>query len=1076
MPPLLFEIAGLVHRLEDGCFLAEALRFPEMARYAATAERALKNLERSLTPFLEELPLHELHTRRAPAALRSLEVELELLPPSGTLYWREPFPLRFWAVRWESSAAHHAYIPALGIEVLGESAGELEELLLPQIQAELRRRDSTGSLSSLARYRAYRGLELVRRSFTIDLKTPRQRAEELQGESPEDSVLERVATDLCATPLPAAYEMEGLLSRLADPLTGATARSVLLVGPSGVGKTALCYALVRRRSQFQLRSTPFYETTGSRLMVGTEGFGDWQERCRQVWEEAARRRAVLLLGSLVELAEVGRSCSSPQGMAGFFRPYLSRGDLVAVVECTPEQVDLLERREPHLVESFVQLRVDPPDRSRGEAILLGCATEDPRQPSIDLEAIELIDRLHRRYATYSAYPGRPLRFLRNLLSDKGQTRIGTADVAAAFCEESGLPLFLVDEEQPMDLEQTHRFFTERITGQPEAVELVVDLMATVKAGLIPWGRPIASLLFIGPTGVGKTEMARSLAEFLFRDRKRLVRLDMSEYADPVSVQRLVGGQEGGQGVLTARVREQPFGVVLFDELEKADPSFFDLLLQILGEGRLTDEVGRLADFSNHLIVMTSNLGAQAFQRGPLGFVTDREGADHARREFTRAVKEAFRPELFNRLDRVVPFGPLGPAAIGRIAERELELIRRREGLRYRDLELRIEPGVASFLAESGFDRRYGARPLKRAVADSLLVNLGDALNRYDSRTPLEAEVRLHEGAVRVQVRRARQTAERDLGEESARAREALRLRRLCQATLWGPAVLELKNEVYQLNRLAERLSRRKRPPGAEESRWLSELPHRVGLAQRLEDLGSRCESLELQALSSLHGHAAPVEDSSSDLAAELDRLHLELYALAFEDPHQLTVIVYAEKGAPLDLLQGTYLELANRWGYETQLYEMRLVRTRASRVEEILMPLDAERMLAFTPVEGLAASPSGLLGYTLTLLGEMSGPRFSGEEGLHVFVEENRTTRCHVQTSERLREYRPPQDIHLRKSLAGPPKRRSYLRNERLVEEFPEGGRHVWTGKELASLLEGLLTARMQAEARRACGVDVTEC
>lgn len=269
--------------------------------------------------------------------------------------------------------------------------------------------------------------------------------------------------------------------------------------------------------------------------------------------------------------------------------------------------------------------------------------------------------MHRRYATYSAYPGRPLRFLKNLLEDRSGKTITADDVTARFSEETGLPLFLLNDAVKLDLEDTQRWFGSQVIGQPEAVALIIDLLATVKAGLTRAGRPIASLMFIGPTGVGKTEMAKSLAEFLFQNRERMIRFDMSEYADPIAVNRLIGGIWGAAGLLTSKVREQPFVVLLLDEFEKAHPSFFDLLLQVLGEGRLTDSSGRLADFTNAVVIMTSNLGAETFKRSALGFRDGASATSAARAHFLKEVRAFVRPEFFNRIDRIVPFAPLDEA-------------------------------------------------------------------------------------------------------------------------------------------------------------------------------------------------------------------------------------------------------------------------------------------------------------------------------------------------------------------------------------------------------------------------------
>src|SRR5262245_49742958 len=383
------------------------------------------------------------------------------------------------------------------------------------------------------------------------------------------------------------------------------------------------------------------------------GYGMWQERCHLLWREAGRLRAILHLGNLMELLEVGKSEHQSQGLATFLRPALARGDLLAVAEATPEQIAVIERQDPHLLRAFTTLRLEEPDEGPLRAILRRFA-DDRGGPRLSPDALDRVLRLHRRYAGYSANPGRPLRFLRNLLADRPATPpLEPGDVNAAFARETGLPLVLLDEAVRLDLDQARGWFAGRVIGQAEAVGLVVDLLATVKVALNRPRRPIASLLFIGPTGVGKTEMAKALAEYLFGSATRLTRFDMSEYADPVSVQRLIGGVIGSEGVLTARVREQPFSVVLLDEVEKAHPQLFDLLLQVLGEGRLTDAAGRLADFSNSVVIMTSNLGAESYLQGDFGLMPGQPTAGRAREHFTREVEKALRPELFNSIDRIV---------------------------------------------------------------------------------------------------------------------------------------------------------------------------------------------------------------------------------------------------------------------------------------------------------------------------------------------------------------------------------------------------------------------------------------
>ena len=401
----------------------------------------------------------------------------------------------------------------------------------------------------------------------------------------------------------------------------------------------------------------------------------------------------------------------------------------------------------------------PTRRGRSSA---GPRPPPPGEPPTALgRALATLDRLHRRYATYSVYPGRPLRFLTNLIHDHpaGDEAPTAPRRSPGPSRETGLPRVLLDDATPLDLDAARRWFAARVIGQDEAVDLVVDLLATVKAGLARPGKPIASLMFIGPTGVGKTEFAKALAAFLFGDGRRLARFDMSEYADPISVLRLIGGATGrGEGLLTARVREQPFSVLLLDEFEKADPSFFDLLLQVLGEGRLTDVAGRLADFRNAVVIMTSNLGAKGYRRGRSGFARGTRDRDQARAHFIREVQAMVRPELFNRIDRIVPFASLDEATARGIVDRQIGLIARRDGFRSGLVRMSIAPEVPAALARRGHDPTYGARPLKRAIERELLAPLAERINRHDTDAGLDVDVTLDpDDRPRVAVRRGSTT-------------------------------------------------------------------------------------------------------------------------------------------------------------------------------------------------------------------------------------------------------------------------------------------------------------------------------
>jgi ATP-dependent Clp protease ATP-binding subunit ClpB len=256
----------------------------------------------------------------------------------------------------------------------------------------------------------------------------------------------------------------------------------------------------------------------------------------------------------------------------------------------------------------------------------------------------------------------------------------------------------------------------RVVGQEQAVRAVADAVRRSRAGLGDPDRPTGSFIFLGPTGVGKTETARALAEFLFDDERAMVRLDMSEYMEKHSVARMIGAppgyvgfEEGGQ--LTEAVRRRPYSVILFDEIEKAHPDVFNILLQMLDDGRLTDSQGRVVDFRNAVIIMTSNIGSQ--------YIVDAGGAswDRVEERVRDELRHHFRPEFLNRVDDIIVFRPLSRSDLVRIVD--LQLVRLEQLLAARDLKLDITPEARELLAEQGYDPVYGARPLKRVIQREL---------------------------------------------------------------------------------------------------------------------------------------------------------------------------------------------------------------------------------------------------------------------------------------------------------------------------------------------------------------------
>ena len=948
MPTIEFQLTALVQSLEEDAYLEEILLFPEfrcLGDDPARLHRVLKNL---VTRLVLDIPPMELSRRRLPAGAEAGHVEVDLKPAVRSTAWEEPVTLRLPVVRWTHPTPmkddadptaiemHLAFVPALDIEVFAPQPDALETMLVEHVRTALMRTKANASLERLIWLTRSKDVQLIPIECSIESKSPKQLArEEADDRARPKSVLAEVGVDLTKEPQGHAYELDSLIARIAETLSGGEPRSVLLVGPSGVGKTAAVHEMVRRRRDLGFGSTPFWATSGAKLVAGMSGFGMWQERAANLWREASHQRAILHLGNLLELMEVGKSEHQAQGIASFLRPYLSRGDLLTIAECTPEQLPVIERQEPHLLAAFAQVPVAEPTRAQGTRILAQVATAYPGVVMpITAEALDKLDLLHRRYATYSAYPGRPLRFLRNLLTDRpqaeGREPLSPRDVTHAFSHETGLPLAILDESATLDLAAARAWFAERVIGQPEPVDLVIDLLATVKAGLTRPRKPIASLLFIGPTGVGKTEMAKALAEFLFGSRERLTRFDMSEYADPAAVNRLVGGTIQGEGHLTARIREQPFSVVLFDEIEKAHPLLFDLLLQTLGEGRLTDAAGRVADFSNAVVIMTSNLGAESFQLGAFGIVSQERTAWRSSEHFTQAVQDFFRPELFNRIDRIVPFAPLDEATILRIAHRQLDLVRSRDGLRYRGVTVTLTPEVAGLLARHGFDARYGARPLKRALDRELLAPLADRLNGYAVETPVAAQVLVRDGMLAVQAKGLVPTADDASPRAEAETVTAcMNLRRDVQKLMRCSAALEMDNEIHRLKLIEERL-RKGRATGPDDLRRLGRLSEWRKIRRSIDDVFAAACVLEDDGLLGLVSTRMSNHDAErrANLSTRLeagradwDRALLALYLRRFEKPDDVVVAVFSEDASLLMLLSEAYVRVAEETGGRIEVWQ-----------------------------------------------------------------------------------------------------------------------------------------------------------
>ncbi|MCK6546152.1 AAA family ATPase [Myxococcota bacterium] len=539
-----------------------------------------------------------------------------------------------------------------------------------------------------------------------------------------------------------ASHRDAVVDALFAILASKRAPSALVVGPSGAGKTAVISELAHQLAanspgkgdathhRRALDGTRIWHVTGMRMIAGAKYLGEWQARVAKIVDLVSAESDVLYVGNLLELVTSERSRSGLT-VSQFLLPAIAAGELSVIAEATPDALAVAERFDAPFVRAFQRLPIPPLDQSLTTAVLEGAAERLAREHGVRWSkgAITAALDVVARFGDAESLPGSGLEVLGAMVrltpaDAKVKRELGATDAVRAFAKTSGFPEALLDPTKRLDLDEVRAFFTSRVIGQAHALELLTNVILLLKAGLNDPEKPLGSFLFMGPTGVGKTESALTLARYLFQDEKRLVRFDMSEYGYPGAALRLVDGP-GGEGELTKAVRERPFSVLLFDEVEKADPGVFDVLLQVLGEGRLTDGTGRTVKLHHTIVILTSNLGAAT--RDPVGFDGAAQRAARLDKSYVEAASKFFRPELLNRIDHVVPFTPLDEASLRTIAKRLLDEALEREGLVRRGLTIERTPEVLDVLVREGWDPRYGARPMKRAVEAHVTVPLSRML-------------------------------------------------------------------------------------------------------------------------------------------------------------------------------------------------------------------------------------------------------------------------------------------------------------------------------------------------------------
>ncbi len=520
------------------------------------------------------------------------------------------------------------------------------------------------------------------------------------------------------------------IRRAVQILSRRSKNNPVLIGEPGVGKTAvaegLALAISRGQGCGELKNKRLVSLDLPALLAGTKYRGDFEERVKSVLHDVRRAGDVILFVDELHTIIGAGSAEGAIDAANILKPALGRGEVQIIGATTPEEYRRHIEKDPALERRFQPVRIEEPDRE-GTLAMLGSlrpALEQHHRVRIGDDAICAAHDLSVRYLSERCLPDKAIDLLDEAAAsvhlDGGRPLVDAEAVAKVLSLWTDIPVDGLTEDESARLRDLEQALHRRIVGQEEAVSAVARAIRRGRMGLRDARRPIGCFLFLGPSGVGKTELCRALAATVYGDEKAMLRLDMSEYMEKHAVSRLIGSPpgyvgygEGGQ--LTEPVRRKPWSVVLFDEIEKAHEDVWSILLQIMDDGHLTDAAGRKVDFRNTLIVMTSNIGARAVneRRPPLGFAGSESAEDTVKRQVMAELKRTFRPEFLNRIDETLIFRRLGDGemlAVARLLAGQLE-----ERFHALGVTLTVTEEALALIARQGSDEKSGARPLRRLL-------------------------------------------------------------------------------------------------------------------------------------------------------------------------------------------------------------------------------------------------------------------------------------------------------------------------------------------------------------------------
>jgi len=531
------------------------------------------------------------------------------------------------------------------------------------------------------------------------------------------------------------------IEQLIRILARRTKSNAILVGDPGVGKTAIVEGLALKISQGQvpdlLKNIQIFNLNLTTLLAGASYQGELETRLQSLIKEVKRLGNIIVFIDEIHMIIGAGSAAGAMTAANILKPALARGDLNVIGATTADEFRQYIEKDPALERRFEPIKVDEPSRQDSLKILKSVSAKLTKHHgiTIDDQVIESAVDLSVRYVPDRFLPDKAIDLLDEATSGAkiaSKSAITIEDLKTVLSQRTGIPITSLTQEESVKLMNLEQQLNDQIIGQGQAVRAISDVIKRSRAGLKDPNRPIGSFLLLGPTGVGKTELAKALARTVYQSEKAMVRLDMSEFTEAHTADKLIGAppgyvgyEEGGQ--LTNPIRQHPYSLILLDELEKAHPKVFDVFLQVLEDGRLTDSQGHTADFKNTIIIMTSNIDVSDFLQGPTlkDKSEKRSDLNVSRTDLMKALSSYLRPEFLNRIDDIIVMNKLGLAEIKQIAKLQLNQVINR--LKTKGIALTVPDAALDKLAKLGDVAEFGARPLKRLIQDKIEEPLAEMI-------------------------------------------------------------------------------------------------------------------------------------------------------------------------------------------------------------------------------------------------------------------------------------------------------------------------------------------------------------